>query len=65
MTKVIEVTHFLTERFSLTEDEPISTLRAKYGDEPIFSDGQIDMVTHQKLLEPTDEIHIYFKVDQA
>lgn len=65
MTKVIEVTHFRTERFSLTKDELIAALRDKYGDETIFDAGSIDMVCHQGLIGAADETHICFKVDQA
>ena len=65
MTKVIEVTHFRTERFSLTKDELIAALRNKYGGERIFEAGSIDMVCHQGLIGAADETHIYFKVDQA
>lgn len=65
MTKVIEVTHFRTERFSLIKDELIAALRKKYGDEAIFDAGAIDMVCHQGVIGATDETQIYFKVDQA
>lgn len=65
MTKVIEVIHFRTERFSLTKDELIAALRDKYGDETIFDAGSIDMVCHQGLIGAADETHIFFKVDQA
>lgn len=65
MTKVTEVTHFRTERFSLTKDELIAALRNKYGDDSIFESGAIDMVCHQGLIGAADETHIYFKVDQA
>lgn len=64
MTKVTEVTHFRTERFSLTKDELIAALRNKYGDESIFEAGAIDMVCHQGLIGISDT-YIYFKVDQA
>jgi hypothetical protein len=65
VTKVIEVIHFRTERFSLTKDELIAALRDKYGDETIFDAGSIDMVCHQGLIGAADETHIFFKVDQA
>lgn len=65
MTKVIEVTHFRTERFSLAKDELIAALRNKYGDETIFDAGTIDMVCHQGVIGAADDTQIYFKVDQA
>lgn len=65
MTKVTEVTHFRTERFSLTKEELIAALRNKYGDDSIFEAGAIDMVCHQGLIGAADETHIYFKIDQA
>ena len=61
MSKEVQVTHYRTERFTLTKEELMEALREKYGDEPIFSNGQIDMVTHQQLFQPTDETQIYFK----
>lgn len=65
MTKVTEVTHFRTDRFSLTKDELIAALRNKYGEDSTFDAGEIDMVCHQGLIGAADETHIYFKVDQA
>ncbi|PZW77325.1 hypothetical protein DFS21_10984 [Pseudomonas sp. 2848] len=63
MSKLVEITHFRTEQFTLTKDELVEALQKKYGNEPIFTEGQIDMVTHQQLFQPADETKIYFRID--
>ena len=65
MTKLVEVTHFRTERFSLTKGELVAALRKKYGEETIFEEGTIDMVCHQGTGGFADETQVYFKADQA
>ncbi|MGH8379243.1 hypothetical protein HFV04_021395 [Pseudomonas sp. BIGb0427] len=63
MSKLVEITHFRTEQFTLTKDELVEALKKKYGNEPIFTEGQIDMVAHQQLFQPADETQIYFRID--
>lgn len=65
MSKLVEITHFRTEQFTLAKDELVEALQKKYGNEPIFTEGQIDMVTHQQLFQSADETQIYFRIDLA
>ena len=49
MTRVVEITHFRTEQFTLTKNEMIAALRAKYGDQAVFEDGRIFNIDCQTL----------------
>ncbi|MGY2258109.1 hypothetical protein [Pseudomonas sp. SDO55104_S430] len=68
MTKVIEVTHFRTEKFTLTRAELVAALTAKYGEEPVFKEGRLQQVFNPIYFldgndfESTDFV---FQVDQV
>ena len=66
MTKIVEITHYRTEQFTLTKCELIAALRAKYGNQPIFEDGRIFNVDCQTLfLNSPDygDSDVLFRVD--
>ncbi|WP_443699244.1 hypothetical protein [Pseudomonas sp.] len=66
MTRVVEITHFRTEQFTLTKNEMIAALRAKYGDQAVFEDGRIFNIDCQTLfLDCPDygDSNVLFRVD--
>lgn len=55
VAKVVENIHYRTEQFTLTKDELTAALRQKYGDEPIFSTGEISGISLQSIFDKADD----------
>lgn len=53
MTKVVEVVHYRTEKFTLTRAELVAALRGKYGSEQIFEEGHLSSVHSHGLFPGT------------
>ncbi|MFL1527827.1 hypothetical protein [Pseudomonas sp. O230] len=68
MTKVVEITNYRTEKFTLTRAELVAALTEKYGDEAIFSEGRIYQTFCQTLFHEAgnfENTEVEFRVDQA